>query len=76
VITSNVSSLPQITGGAATLVDPRSEAEIRAALERLLTSPSTRAQLAERGAVQARQFRWETSALRSVEFFEKVLGLA
>ena len=74
VITSNLSSLPEITGGAALLIDPRSVAEIRAALDRLLTSPATRAQLAQAGRVQAQRFRWEICARQSVEFFEKVLG--
>jgi glycosyltransferase involved in cell wall biosynthesis len=74
VITSNLSSLPEITGGAALLIDPRSVAEMRAALERLLTSPATRAQLAQAGRVQAQRFRWDVCARQSVEFFQKVLG--
>jgi glycosyltransferase involved in cell wall biosynthesis len=76
VVTSNISSLPQITAGAAALIDPHSEAEIRATLEHLLTSPSARTQLTERGAIQALQFRWENSATRSVEFFKQLLGSA
>jgi alpha-1,3-rhamnosyl/mannosyltransferase len=74
VITSNLSSLPEITGGAALLIDPRSVAEIRAALDRLLTSPATRAQLSQAGRVQARRFHWDVCARQSVEFFEQVLG--
>jgi len=74
VITSNLSSLPEITGGAAALVDPHSPAELRDALCRLLTSPATRAQLAQVGRLQAQRFRWETCARQSIEFFEKVLG--
>jgi alpha-1,3-rhamnosyl/mannosyltransferase len=74
VLTSNLSSLPEITGGAALLVDPHSIAEIRTALDRLLTSPATRAQLAQAGRVQARRFQWDLCARQSVEFFQKVLG--
>jgi glycosyltransferase involved in cell wall biosynthesis len=74
VITSNLSSLPEITGGAALLVDPHSVAEIRAALDRLLTSPATRAQLSQAGRVQARRFHWDICARQSVKFFEQVLG--
>jgi glycosyltransferase involved in cell wall biosynthesis len=74
VITSDLSSLPEITSGAAALIDPRSTGEIRAALERLLTSPSARAQLAQAGRTQALKFRWEVSARQSIEFFEKLLG--
>jgi alpha-1,3-rhamnosyl/mannosyltransferase len=72
VITSNVSSLPEVTGGAATLIDPRSPAELRAALDRLLTSPATRVQLAAAGRIQAQRFRWDLCARQSVEFFRKL----
>ena len=42
VITSNVSSLPEVAGNAALLVDPRSQGELRAALIRLLGSADLR----------------------------------
>ena len=74
VITSHVSSLPEVTGGAAALVDPRSLTEIREALSRLLTSPTGRAQLACAGRVRARDFQWENCARRSVGFFHTILG--
>jgi len=76
VITSNLSSLPEVAGGAAALIDPRSPAELRAALDRLLTSPATRVQLATAGRTQARCFRWDLCARRSREFFEQILGRA
>ncbi len=70
VITSNVSSLPEVAGDGALLVDPRSPAEIRAALERLLFSHALRAQLGARGAERARQhYRWDACARKSLEFF-------
>jgi alpha-1,3-rhamnosyl/mannosyltransferase len=73
VITSNLSSLPEVTGGAAALIDPHSQAELRAALERLLTSPATRAQLSTAGRIQAQRFRWDTCARQSLQFFEQIL---
>jgi alpha-1,3-rhamnosyl/mannosyltransferase len=76
VITSNLSSLPEVTGGAAALIDPRSLAEMCAALGRLLTSPDSRAQLAEAGRVQAQRFSWDTCARQSLEFFAKIAGRA
>jgi glycosyltransferase involved in cell wall biosynthesis len=76
VITSNLSSLPEVTGGAAALIDPLSPAELRAALDRLLTSPVARAQLAAAGRTQARRFRWDSYARRSREFFERILARA
>jgi len=69
VVTSNVSSLPEISGDAALLVDPRSTSELCSALARLLESRGLRHELAQRGRTRAQAFRWETCAARSLEFF-------
>jgi len=74
VITSAVSALPEITGGAALLIDPRSEAALRDAMEEMLTSPSRRERSIELGRVNARRFTWEECARKSLEFFEEVVG--
>jgi glycosyltransferase involved in cell wall biosynthesis len=76
VITSNLSSLPEVTGGAAALIDPQSQSELCAALERLLTSPAKQAQLAMAGRIQAQRFRWGACANESLEFFKKVQSRA
>jgi len=73
-IASNVSSLPEIAGDAAVLIDPRSRDELRDGLARLLLSPDLRARLGARGRERARRFRWETCAARSWEFFRRVMG--
>jgi glycosyltransferase involved in cell wall biosynthesis len=72
VVTSNVSSLPEIAAGAALLVDPRSEAEVRSALDKLLSSPTLGAELGAAGRVRAQQYRWETAARKSLAFFERI----
>jgi glycosyltransferase involved in cell wall biosynthesis len=72
IVTSNNSSLPEVAGDAAVLADPKSSNEIRAALERLLTSPSTRCELAKNGIARAQPYRWDVCARRSLQFFEKV----
>lgn len=72
VVTSDRSSLPEIAGEAALLVDPASPGEICAAMERLLLSPSLRSELGEKGAARAQQFRWELAAQKSWLFFERV----
>jgi glycosyltransferase involved in cell wall biosynthesis len=74
VITSNVSSLPEVTGGAAVLIDPHSPAELRDALDRLLTSPGARTQMADAGKIRAQHFRWDECARKSVDFFERIVG--
>ena len=71
-ITSNVSSLPEVAGDAGLLVDPHSTAEIRDALDRLLLSPSLRAQLAAKSPTQARRFTWDICAKKSWAFFERL----
>lgn len=72
VVTSNVSSLPEVAGDAALLVDPRSHAELRDALARLLLSPALRADLAAKGKSRAGRFRWDACAAASLAFFESV----
>jgi glycosyltransferase involved in cell wall biosynthesis len=72
VLTSNVSSLPEVVGDAAVLADPRSRQEVRSALERLLLSSSLRAQLIDRGRVRAREYTWEACARKSWAFFGRV----
>jgi alpha-1,3-rhamnosyl/mannosyltransferase len=74
VITSGVSALPEIAGGAAILIDPRSETELRDAMCNLLTSPGRRAQLIELGQSNARRFSWTECARQSLRFFEDVVG--
>ena len=74
VLTSNVSSLPEVTGPAAVLIDPRSAGEIAAGLDKLLTSPSLRENLSRDGRVRAERFRWAECARKSLAFFERVIG--
>lgn len=74
VITSTVSSLPEITNGAAFLVDPRSESDIRQAIAKVLTSPSVRSKLAEMGRSNARRLSWSECARKSLRFFKSVVG--
>ncbi len=74
VVTSNVSSLPEVAARGGVLVDPRSPVEMAAALEQLLASPERREALAAEGAVHARRFTWENAAAKSWEWFRKVAG--
>ena len=74
LVTSNVSSLPEVAGDAGLLADPRSREEIHSAIERLLLSPSLRTELAKRGRARARGFTWAECARKSWKFFERVAG--
>jgi glycosyltransferase involved in cell wall biosynthesis len=72
VITSNVSSLPEVTGDAALLVDPYSAEEIADATRRVLTDSSLRSDLSTRGLTRAHEFSWERAARRVLEIYDEV----
>ena len=74
VVTSNVSSLPEIAGDAAVLVDPRSVEEIRSGIEKVLLSSTLREQLSAAARARGALFRWDEAARKSWQFFEKVCG--
>jgi glycosyltransferase involved in cell wall biosynthesis len=74
VLASMASSLPEVVGDAGLLADPHSREEIRTGMERLLLSPSLRAELGERGRKRAGAFTWEECARESWRFFERVVG--
>lgn len=64
VLTSNTTSLPEAAGNAALLVDPESVEQISAGIERLCGDQPLRAQMIERGFVQAAHFTWEMTTTR------------
>ena len=72
IVTSNTSSLPEVAGDAALLVDPRNPREITSAVQQLLTDTALRAELSSRGVVRARQFTWKKTAERTVQVFLEV----
>jgi glycosyltransferase involved in cell wall biosynthesis len=62
VLTSNTSSLPEIAGDAALLVDPTDTAAIAGGLARLAGEPALRAELHRKGLARAAAFTWERCA--------------
>ena len=68
-ITSDTSSLPEVVGDAALLIDPTSTASLQRALERVLTDPALAGSLRAAGPVQAARFRWELTAERTAEVY-------
>ncbi len=72
VLTSDVSSLPEVAGEGALLADPRSVEDIARGLLRLLTSPSERARIAAAGRQRAMaKFRWDRCARETWATFER-----
>ena len=74
VITSNVSSLPEVVGDAAVLIDPGSPASIADALARVLDDEALRAELIRRGHERVKAFSWARSAARTREVYAQALG--
>jgi glycosyltransferase involved in cell wall biosynthesis len=73
VVTSNVSSLPEIAGAAAVLVDPHEPASIADGITRAVTDETLRAQLIERGFARARDFSWGQSVAAIHRIYMEVL---
>jgi glycosyltransferase involved in cell wall biosynthesis len=69
VITSNVSSLPEITGGAAMLINPSDVGEISEAMIKLAGSESLRSELREKGFKQAKLFSWTKTARETLDVY-------
>jgi glycosyltransferase involved in cell wall biosynthesis len=76
VVTSNVSSLPEVVGDAAVLVDPYDPDSIAEGMRRVLTDGDLRASLRERGQARAREFSWERSVAQIRAVYGEVMDQA
>jgi glycosyltransferase involved in cell wall biosynthesis len=72
VVTSNVSSLPEVAGGAALLVDPYDPEAIAGAVRMVLTDQTLREDLRRRGLARAREFSWAKAIERVRQIYEEV----
>ena len=72
VVTSNVTSLPEVVGNAAVLVNPENIFEISRALFRVLTDQALRERMKERGCKQAARFSWDSSVRRVLDVYRQV----
>ena len=66
------SSLPEIVGNAGILIDPYTISSLTKALDMLLHDEALRADLIEKGLVQAAQFHWEAAARGYLQLFEQM----
>ncbi|MDP4001217.1 MAG: glycosyltransferase family 1 protein [bacterium] len=72
VVVSNVSSLPEIAGGAAELVDPSSVDSIAAGLLKVLSDKTLQAELSKKGIERAKDFTWENTARKTLALLESL----
>ncbi len=74
VLTSNVSSLPEVLGNAALLVNPENVFDISKGLKRLLFDLSLRRDLREKGFRQVKKYSWQKSTEMALRTYKTVLG--
>lgn len=73
VISSDLTSLPEVAGEAALLVDPRDENSLMRAMESFTTDKALRGHYAECGRLRAQQFRWSNILPKTVQLYKKLL---
>jgi glycosyltransferase involved in cell wall biosynthesis len=74
VITSNLSSLPEVAGDAAILIPPQDIRALANALETVLTNDDRRRSMQQAGVRQAAQFSWDSSARQLAAIYRRLLG--
>jgi len=74
VVVSNVSSLPEVVGDAALLVDPNDVSGLTLAIWRVLSDEALRRKLIERGLERAKLFSWERAARETLALYHRLGG--
>ncbi len=74
VITSNTSSMPEVSGSAAYIVDPFKPKEITAGIEKILSDEVYRLDIIEKGFRQSTRFSWKNMAKQVLELYETVFN--
>ena len=72
VVTSNTSSVPEVVGNAAVMVNPENVFEIMRALHRVLVDQPLRDKMKARGLQQAGKFSWDVGVRRMLEIYREV----
>ncbi len=73
VVTSNVSSVPEVAGGCALLVDPNSVDQIACAILQILNNNDLALSLSEKALKRVKQFSWLKTAQETLTVYKKVL---
>lgn len=74
VVTSNISSLPEVAGDAALMIDPYDIDALTDALQKLITDDALRTRLITLGFAQSAQFSWEEAARSLRQIYQRVLA--
>ncbi|MCU0644036.1 MAG: glycosyltransferase family 4 protein [bacterium] len=76
VITSNISSLPEVAADAALCINPVSSSAIAEAMERLVLQPELKADLITKGLKRAKMYSWERTAEQTLAVYQEVFAHA
>jgi len=74
VITSNVSSMPEVGGDAALYVDPFSISDITSAINKLVNNKEFRDSMIKKGIEHSKLFTWENTAKQTLDVYKKLLS--
>ena len=74
ILTSNTTSLPEVVGEAAVMVDPEDIEAMAVAMERLWTDETWRESLRSKGYQQAQKFNWNRSARETMNLYHSLLA--
>ena len=72
VITSNISSMPEVAGDGAILVNPEDEEEIGNAIIRLIEDRELREELKKKGLERSKMFSWEKTAIETLKVYKEL----
>jgi glycosyltransferase involved in cell wall biosynthesis len=72
VLASNTSSIPEVAGDAALLVDPGDSAAMAEALHRLLYDEALRTELRRKGLTRCRLFTWDVTAQKVLDLYHSL----
>lgn len=75
VVSSNRSSMPEVLGSAAAMVNPENLSEITKAVLEILESPEMNSSVIERGREQARKFPWRQTGEKTLEVYREMAGI-
>lgn len=73
VVTSNISSLPEVAGEGAVLVNPYNTIEIKNAIERLCEDNVYRSQIVDCGLINSQQYTWDYASRKFFQFIHQII---
>ena len=74
MITSNVSSIPEVVGDTGVMLDPQDVDGLAQAMENLITAPDVRNTMAAKALERSTQFTWASCVIKTVDAYRSVLS--